>query len=149
MNSIEKCIIERALHEQEIQKRLTRFNDRKMQIQECKVKEVKAANASSENTYSRGDDQSSGNESNTSRNESNISGKEKSQSGNELKTTPPRSGLTWTPTGRIFTYVGLRWICTKKYVETYNNTNDSALPLGKETCTLNIVIRANSSSLSV
>ncbi|GJZ84893.1 hypothetical protein Tco_0650232, partial [Tanacetum coccineum] len=26
-----------------------------------------------------------------------------------LKTTPPRYGLTWKPTGRIFTYVGLRY----------------------------------------
>ncbi|GKF92479.1 hypothetical protein Tco_0279198, partial [Tanacetum coccineum] len=46
MDSIEKCIVERALHEQEIQKRL---NDRKLQIQECKVQEVKAADASSGN----------------------------------------------------------------------------------------------------
>ncbi|GJV44837.1 hypothetical protein Tco_1429373 [Tanacetum coccineum] len=29
-----------------------------------------------------------------------------------------RSGLTWKPTGRIFTYVSLRWIPIKKYVET-------------------------------
>ncbi|GJS60910.1 hypothetical protein Tco_0655694 [Tanacetum coccineum] len=30
-----------------------------------------------------------------------------------LKTTPPRSGLTWKPSGRIFTYVGLKWIPIK------------------------------------
>ncbi|GJY07418.1 hypothetical protein Tco_0374472 [Tanacetum coccineum] len=65
-----------------------------------------------------------------------------------VKTTPPRSGLTWKPTGRIFTYVGLRWIPTKKSVETCINTNDSASPLGMETCTPNIVVCANSSSLS-
>ncbi|GKB92606.1 hypothetical protein Tco_0964878 [Tanacetum coccineum] len=65
-----------------------------------------------------------------------------------MKTTPPRSGLTWKPTGRIFTYVGLRWIPTRKSVETYINTNDSALPLGNETYTSDIVICANSSSLS-
>ncbi|GKD52837.1 hypothetical protein Tco_1286224, partial [Tanacetum coccineum] len=65
-----------------------------------------------------------------------------------LKTTSPRSGLTWKPTGKIFTYVGLRWIPTEKTVETCNNTNDSALPLGKETHNPNIVICANSSSLS-
>ncbi|GKB96412.1 hypothetical protein Tco_0982549 [Tanacetum coccineum] len=35
-----------------------------------------------------------------------------------LKTTPHRSGLTWKPTGRIFTYVGLRWIPIRTYVET-------------------------------
>ncbi|GJX67520.1 hypothetical protein Tco_0303247, partial [Tanacetum coccineum] len=65
-----------------------------------------------------------------------------------VKTTPPRSGLTWKPTGRIFTYVGLRWIPTGNIVGTCLNTNDSAIPLGKETCSPNIVISANSSSLS-
>ncbi|GJY89847.1 hypothetical protein Tco_0505043 [Tanacetum coccineum] len=65
-----------------------------------------------------------------------------------VKTTPPRSGLTWKPTGRIFTYVGLRWIPTRKTVETCLNTNDSVIPLRKETCSPNIVICANSSSLS-
>nr|GEU28761.1 hypothetical protein [Tanacetum cinerariifolium] len=65
-----------------------------------------------------------------------------------LKTTPPRSGLTWKPTGRIFTYDGLRWIPTRKIFETCNNTNDSAIRLGKEIYTHNTVICANSSSLS-
>ncbi|GJS86468.1 hypothetical protein Tco_0769104 [Tanacetum coccineum] len=65
-----------------------------------------------------------------------------------MKTTPPRSGLTWKPTGRIFTSIGLRWIHTRNSVETYNNTNDSVLPLGNETCTPNTVIFANSSYLS-
>nr|GEV11191.1 putative reverse transcriptase domain-containing protein [Tanacetum cinerariifolium] len=65
-----------------------------------------------------------------------------------LKKTPPRSGLTWKPTCRIFTYVGLRWIPTRKNVETCYNTNDSALQLGKESCTHNIVICSKSSSLS-
>ncbi|GJU54756.1 hypothetical protein Tco_1228470 [Tanacetum coccineum] len=65
-----------------------------------------------------------------------------------VKTTPPRYGLTWKPTSIIFTYVGLRWIPTKKSVETFINTNDSTSPLGKETCTANIVICANSPSLS-
>ncbi|GJX85322.1 hypothetical protein Tco_0336096 [Tanacetum coccineum] len=65
-----------------------------------------------------------------------------------VKATPPRSGLTWKPTGKIFTYVGLKWIPTRNTVETCINTNDSASPLGKETYTPNIVICANSSSLS-
>nr|GEW15179.1 hypothetical protein [Tanacetum cinerariifolium] len=39
MNFIEQCIVERSLHEQEIQKRLKRLNYRKLQIQECKVQE--------------------------------------------------------------------------------------------------------------
>ncbi|GJV76519.1 hypothetical protein Tco_1508103 [Tanacetum coccineum] len=45
-----------------------------------------------------------------------------------VKTTPPRSGLTWKPTGRIFTSVSLRWIPTRKSVENCINMNDSALP---------------------
>ncbi|GKD40388.1 hypothetical protein Tco_1260595, partial [Tanacetum coccineum] len=65
-----------------------------------------------------------------------------------LKTTPPRSGLTWKPTGRIFTQVGLKWIPIRKSVETRYNTNDSASPLGKETHNPKTVIYANSSSLS-
>ncbi|GJV28899.1 hypothetical protein Tco_1385347 [Tanacetum coccineum] len=66
-----------------------------------------------------------------------------------MKTTPPRSGLTWKLTGRIFTPVGLKWIPIKKFIETRYNTNDSASPLGKETHNPNTVICANSSSFSV
>nr|GFB51046.1 putative reverse transcriptase domain-containing protein [Tanacetum cinerariifolium] len=65
-----------------------------------------------------------------------------------LKTTPPRSGLTWKPIGRIFTQVGLKWIPIIKSVETHYNMNNSASPLGKETHNLNTTICANSSSLS-
>ncbi|GJT79977.1 actin-binding, cofilin/tropomyosin type protein [Tanacetum coccineum] len=65
-----------------------------------------------------------------------------------VKTTPSRSGLTWKPAGRIFTSVGLRWILTGKTVETCLNTNDSAIPLGKETCSPKNNICANSSYLS-
>ncbi|GJY50192.1 hypothetical protein Tco_0440148 [Tanacetum coccineum] len=63
-----------------------------------------------------------------------------------VKTTPPGSGLTWKPTGRIFTHVGLRWIPTGKTVGTCLNTNDNVIPLGKKTCTPNTIICANSSS---
>ncbi|GJZ15710.1 putative reverse transcriptase domain-containing protein [Tanacetum coccineum] len=103
MDSIEQCIIERALHEQKIHKRLTRVNERKLQIQECKVQEVKAVDASSGNTDSSGivsdtrnvnhsendcnktrNDQSSNNESNTSGKESSNSGNVISQSRNEI-----------------------------------------------------------------
>ncbi|GJS04135.1 hypothetical protein Tco_0320643 [Tanacetum coccineum] len=65
-----------------------------------------------------------------------------------LKTTPPRSGLTWKPMGRIFTQVGLKWIPIRKSVETRYNTNDSASPLGKETHNPKTVICANSSYFS-
>ncbi|GKD27153.1 hypothetical protein Tco_1233367 [Tanacetum coccineum] len=65
-----------------------------------------------------------------------------------LKTTPPGSGLTWKPTGRIFTQVGLKWIPIRKSVETRYNTNNSASPLGKETHNPKTVICANSSFLS-
>nr|GEU92476.1 reverse transcriptase domain-containing protein [Tanacetum cinerariifolium] len=47
-----------------------------------------------------------------------------------VKTTPPRSGLTWKSTSRIFTSVGLRWIPTGKIVATCLNAKDSAIPLG-------------------
>ncbi|GJQ98802.1 hypothetical protein Tco_0521787 [Tanacetum coccineum] len=47
MESIEQCIVERARHEQEIQNRLKRLNERKLQIQECMIQKVKASNASS------------------------------------------------------------------------------------------------------
>ncbi|GJY09208.1 RNA-directed DNA polymerase, eukaryota [Tanacetum coccineum] len=66
-----------------------------------------------------------------------------------LKTTPPRSGLTWKPTGRIFTQVGLKRIPIRKPVETRYNTNDSASSLGKETHNpKTVIICANYSSLS-
>ncbi|GKB20743.1 hypothetical protein Tco_0854666, partial [Tanacetum coccineum] len=64
------------------------------------------------------------------------------------KTTPPRYGLTWKPTGRIFTHVGLKWIPIRKSVETRHNTNNSASPLGNKTHNPNTTICANSSSLS-
>ncbi|GKD29432.1 hypothetical protein Tco_1240210 [Tanacetum coccineum] len=47
MESIEQCIVERARHEQEIQNRLKRFNERQLQIQEYMVQKVKASDASS------------------------------------------------------------------------------------------------------
>ncbi|GJX94133.1 hypothetical protein Tco_0348719 [Tanacetum coccineum] len=62
------------------------------------------------------------------------------------KTTSPRSCLRWKPKGIIFKTVGLRWIPTRKIVETCINTNDSAIPLGKKTCTPNTVICAKFSS---
>ncbi|GJZ17790.1 hypothetical protein Tco_0553913 [Tanacetum coccineum] len=65
-----------------------------------------------------------------------------------LKTTPPRSGLTWKPTGRIFTYVCLKWNPIRKSIETCYNTNDSASPLGKKTHNPNTTICAIASSLS-
>ncbi|GJU37064.1 hypothetical protein Tco_1185418 [Tanacetum coccineum] len=74
------------------------------------------------------------------------------------KTTPPRSGLTWKPTGRIFTNLGqgalphargLKFESPHgKTVGTCLNLNDSAIPLGKEICTPNTIICSNSSSLS-
>ncbi|GJX05739.1 hypothetical protein Tco_0193671 [Tanacetum coccineum] len=42
-----QCIVERARHEQEMQNRLKRLNERKLQIQECMIQKVKASNASS------------------------------------------------------------------------------------------------------
>ncbi|GJV94106.1 hypothetical protein Tco_1541919 [Tanacetum coccineum] len=76
MESIEKCIVERVLHEQEIQKKL---KDRKLQIQECKVQDVKAADASSGNTDINGIVLDKGNE----KTHRSRSGNDNSKSGNE------------------------------------------------------------------
>ncbi|GKC07296.1 hypothetical protein Tco_0998906, partial [Tanacetum coccineum] len=46
------------------------------------------------------------------------------------------------------TFVGLRWIPTGKTVGTCINTNDSTIPLGKETFSPKTVMCANSSSFS-
>ncbi|GJW85841.1 hypothetical protein Tco_0158986 [Tanacetum coccineum] len=79
MDSIEQCIVERARHEQEIQNRLKRLNERKLQIQECIVQKVKASDASSgEKDCSRivsdkENDQGLENQSNTSGDESSMS----------------------------------------------------------------------------
>ncbi|GKA83441.1 hypothetical protein Tco_0805036 [Tanacetum coccineum] len=75
MDSIKRCIIESALYEQEIQNRLKRLTERKLQIQECKVQEVKSSDGSSGGKDSngivseKGNDQSSENQSSTSGNE--------------------------------------------------------------------------------
>ncbi|GKF15807.1 hypothetical protein Tco_0057269 [Tanacetum coccineum] len=82
MNSIEQCIFERARHEQENHNRLIRLNERKLQIQECKVQEVKASDAS------LGDKESSGFVSekvnkHCSENQSNTSGNTSDRTRNE------------------------------------------------------------------
>ncbi|GJV46485.1 hypothetical protein Tco_1431021 [Tanacetum coccineum] len=69
MESIEQCIIEIALHEQEIQKRL---NDKKLQIQECKLQEIKATDASSGDTDSSGFVSDNGNAHNSENDYSNT-----------------------------------------------------------------------------
>ncbi|GJV68210.1 hypothetical protein Tco_1483719 [Tanacetum coccineum] len=92
IDSIEQCIVERARHEQELQNRLKRLNERKFQIQECKVQEVKASDARAGDKDSSGivsdtrNDKSLENQSNTSRDESSRSRNEcndKSTSGDD------------------------------------------------------------------
>ncbi|GKB58488.1 hypothetical protein Tco_0914674 [Tanacetum coccineum] len=76
MESVKKSIDERALHKREYD---TRVNERQLQIQECKVQEVKASDAcSGDNDCSRivsdkGNDQGLENQSNTSGDESSRS----------------------------------------------------------------------------
>nr|GEU72184.1 hypothetical protein [Tanacetum cinerariifolium] len=41
MDSIEQCIVEKACHDQELQNGLKRLNERKLQIQKCKVYRIK------------------------------------------------------------------------------------------------------------
>ncbi|GKA23581.1 hypothetical protein Tco_0709614 [Tanacetum coccineum] len=97
MKSIKQCIVERARHEQEIQNRLKRLSERKLQILECKVQKVKATDASSGDTNcsgivsDKGNDQGLENQSNTSRDESNRSRNEcndKSTSGDDTDIRP-------------------------------------------------------------
>ncbi|GKB63396.1 hypothetical protein Tco_0919582 [Tanacetum coccineum] len=82
MDSIEQCIIERARHEQELQNRLKRLNERKLQIQECKIQEVKASNACSGDTDSSGIVSDKGNDQSLE-NHSSTYGDETSRSRNE------------------------------------------------------------------
>ncbi|GKA75197.1 hypothetical protein Tco_0781575 [Tanacetum coccineum] len=97
MDSIGQCIVERARHEQELQNRLKRLNERKLQIQECKIQEVNASNACSGDTDNsgivsdKGNDQSLDNRSNTSGDESSRSRNEcndKSTSGDDTNIKP-------------------------------------------------------------
>ncbi|GKE27009.1 hypothetical protein Tco_1442393 [Tanacetum coccineum] len=95
MDSIDKCIVERAHHDQEIQNRLKRLNGKKLQIQECKVQEVKALDASSGYTDSSGIISDKGNvhcskinysktgNAQSSKKQSRTFGNESSRSGNE------------------------------------------------------------------
>ncbi|GKA46375.1 hypothetical protein Tco_0739258 [Tanacetum coccineum] len=82
MDSIEQCIVERACHEQEILNRLKRLNERKLQIQECKVQEVKATDASSGKKDRSGFVSKKVN-AHCSENQSNTFGNESSRSWNE------------------------------------------------------------------
>ncbi|GKC78988.1 hypothetical protein Tco_1129762, partial [Tanacetum coccineum] len=76
IDSIEQCIVERARHEQEIQNRLKRLNERKLQIQECMVQKNDQGLENQSNT--------SGYESSRSRNECN----DKSNSGDDTDIRP-------------------------------------------------------------
>ncbi|GJW32110.1 hypothetical protein Tco_0052142 [Tanacetum coccineum] len=79
MESTEQFIVERERHEQEIHNRFKRLNERKLQIQECMVQEVKASDASSRDkdcnriVSDKGNDQGLENQSNTSGDESSRS----------------------------------------------------------------------------
>ncbi|GKB19665.1 hypothetical protein Tco_0853588 [Tanacetum coccineum] len=112
MDSIEKCIVEKALHAQEIQKRLKSLTDRKLQIQECKIQKVKALDDSSGNTksskivswndYSKTrNDQSSQNESSTSGNKSSRSGNECSERSNFGNDTDIRPSYDTKPMAEV------------------------------------------------
>ncbi|GKB84063.1 hypothetical protein Tco_0956335 [Tanacetum coccineum] len=97
IDSIEQCIIEKACHEQEIQNRLKRLNERKLQILDCKVQKVKAMDASSGDTncidciQDKGMMQGFENQGNTSRDKSSRSRNEcndKSTSGDDTNIRP-------------------------------------------------------------
>ncbi|GJU05907.1 hypothetical protein Tco_1122337 [Tanacetum coccineum] len=52
--------------------------------------------------------------------------------------TSPRSDLRWKPTGRIFKYVGLRWIPTVKLFDSCTSMDDSEPTLGSNVDISNI-----------
>ncbi|GJS99043.1 hypothetical protein Tco_0820213 [Tanacetum coccineum] len=103
MNSIEQCIVERARHEQELQNGWKRLNERKLQIQECKVQKVKALDASSgDNDCSRivsdkENDQGLENQGNTSGDESSMSRNECNDKSNYGYDTDIRPSYDTTP----------------------------------------------------
>nr|GEW77001.1 integrase, catalytic region, zinc finger, CCHC-type, peptidase aspartic, catalytic [Tanacetum cinerariifolium] len=76
---IQKYMTESILHNEEIEQQK---NEKKLQIQECKVQEVKASNASMGNKHSNGIISDKGNDQNLE-NQSNISRDESSKSKNE------------------------------------------------------------------
>ncbi|GKB32548.1 hypothetical protein Tco_0871949 [Tanacetum coccineum] len=97
MKSTKQCIAERARHEQEIHNRLKRLNERKLQIQECMVQEVKASDVSSGDkdcnriVSDKGNDQGLENQSNTSGDDNSMSRNEcndKSTSGDDTDIRP-------------------------------------------------------------
>ncbi|GKA02165.1 hypothetical protein Tco_0674830 [Tanacetum coccineum] len=53
MDSIEQCIVERAHHEKELQNRLKRLSERKLQIQECKIQKNQRNTSGDESSRSR------------------------------------------------------------------------------------------------
>ncbi|GJU94178.1 hypothetical protein Tco_1318934 [Tanacetum coccineum] len=107
MDSIEKCIVERARHEQEIQNRLKRLNERKLQIQECKIQEVKASNACLGDTNNsrivsdKGNDQSLENQSNTSRDKSSMSRNECNDKSTSRDDTDIRPSYDTEPMAKV------------------------------------------------
>ncbi|GJV23583.1 hypothetical protein Tco_1376278 [Tanacetum coccineum] len=131
MDSIEQCIVERARHEQEIQKRL---NERKLHIQECKIQEVKALNDSSGDTDNsgivsdKGNDQSLENQSNTPRDESSRTRNEcndKSTSGDDTDIRPsydtePMAEVPYTAEYNVFAV-------ETQHSEQPKNMNDTSL----------------------
>ncbi|GJS45606.1 hypothetical protein Tco_0595727 [Tanacetum coccineum] len=82
MESIKQCIVERAHHEQELQNRLKRLSERKLQIQECKIQEVKALDVSLGDKDSSGIASDKGNDQGLE-NQGNTSGDKSSKSRNE------------------------------------------------------------------
>ncbi|GKB20552.1 hypothetical protein Tco_0854475 [Tanacetum coccineum] len=134
MDSNEQCIVERARHEQELQNRLKRLNERKLQIQECKIQEVKASDASLRDKDSsgivldKGNDQSIENQSNTPRDESSRSRNEcndKSTSANDTDIKPsydtkPMVEVPYTTEYNVFAVA-------TQHSEQPKNINDTSL----------------------
>ncbi|GKA27981.1 hypothetical protein Tco_0714149, partial [Tanacetum coccineum] len=114
--------------------RLKRLNERKLQIQECKVQEVKGSDASSGDTDSsgivsdKGDDQCLENQSNTSRNESSRSRNECNGKGTSGDDTDIRPSYDTEPIDEVpYTVEYNVFAVETQHSEQPENINDTSL----------------------
>ncbi|GJR55164.1 hypothetical protein Tco_1405685 [Tanacetum coccineum] len=119
--SLTTYMIESILHNKEIEQRM---NAKKLQIQECKVQDIKALDASPIFTESGGIDSGKKNESCRSGNDMNNSGNEKNSSGNESSNYGKESNnlgnVPYTAEYNVF-------VVATQHTEQPENMNDTSL----------------------
>ncbi|GJT06133.1 hypothetical protein Tco_0840595 [Tanacetum coccineum] len=145
MGNVKKSITERTRHQRQYDRRV---NKRQMQTQESKVDTSKGLDADIRPVYD-GDPMAEI----QLTVEVNSHAKKQSYKTRNRNIPVEKKSDAKKPERRIskgqkFSANKSSTVPTGKTVGTCHNTNDSAIPLGKETCSLNTVICANSSSLS-